>query len=62
MKKTILAMTGVLGVALAAVTLPAATRAAETAPSATVALVEAWTGYSQARVLKPGSRGSVVEI
>ncbi len=58
---TLLAMIGALGVALAVAPVPVVTRIIGTAPSASSAGIDT-AGYSQVRVLEPGSRGSVVEI
>ena len=54
MKKILLAAMGALSIATAVMAHPVVTHIA---PSAA-----ATAGYSQARVLQPGSRGSVVEI
>ncbi len=60
-RRTLLAMIGALGIALAVAPFPAATRVVGTAPSASSVGIDT-AGYSHARVLEPGSRGSVVEI
>jgi hypothetical protein len=56
-RKILLTIIGTLSIATAVVAHPVATHVAEDSSSASVA-----AGYSQARVLEPGSRGNVVEI
>ncbi len=60
--KIMLAMIWTLSVVFAVGRLPAATRPAGITQSADTARIDVTVGYSQARVLEPGSRGSVVEI
>lgn len=57
MRKILLTMIGTLSITTVVMAHPVATHVAEGSSSAAVA-----AGYSQARVLEPGSRGNVVEI
>jgi hypothetical protein len=59
----LLAVVGALSIAAAAAPFAIATRGGGTGPSASAAAIGVSSGaYQHARVLQPGSRGSVVEI
>jgi hypothetical protein len=57
MKKTLIASLGAFGIALLSAAI-----ALSTVPNGAIAAAHAAGSYSQAHVLQPGSRGSVVEI
>ena len=59
MRKVLLVVVGIIGIAVAAAPFATATRVA---PGAASVHVDAAGPYHPARVLEPGSRGSVVEI
>jgi hypothetical protein len=62
MRKILLAAAATISIAFAAAPLTMATWSGETASSASTVQINAAGGYHHARVLQPGSRGSVVEI
>ncbi len=62
MRKILLAVVGAVSIAVAAAPFATGTRVGGTAPSASAATIDAAGAYHYARVLEPGSRGSVVEI
>jgi hypothetical protein len=57
----LLAVVGVMSIALAALPFATATRIGGIAESASVVRIDAVGAYHYARVLEPGSRGDVVE-
>jgi hypothetical protein len=60
MRKVLLAVVAAVSIAFAGAPFATATRIGGTAPGATA--IDAAGPYHHARVLEPGSRGSVVEI
>jgi hypothetical protein len=58
----LLAVVAVMSIALAAAPFATATRIGGAAENASVVRIDAAGAYHHARVLEPGSRGSVVEI
>ncbi len=62
MRKILLAVVGAMTIAVAAAPFATRTCVGGTAPSASAAAIDAAAAYRDARVLEPGSRGSVVEV
>jgi hypothetical protein len=62
MRKILLALVGIVGIAFAAAPFATATRGGETAPGVRMVQIDPASAYHNADVLEPGTRGSVVEI
>ena len=62
LREILLAVVGAVSIAFAAALLATASNVGRADPSASAVVMNSAGGYHDARVLKPGSRGSVVDI